>query len=229
MGQNGVANTPQAWEQRPDESSEAYRAFRAYRDLGPDRSMAVAYRQRTGKDQAKQASGVWNGWAKRFDWPSRARAYDAYQEQLRQRSVDLETIQQARKWAARREQHLDAMYELGRSFISQARTLALMPVVQKTVEQDGRVTIYEAVDTSDLRRAAAVATLGDEMVRQSYKDGLQLEHEAVLEAARPADPAKPDGSPARRTPIQIVEVATVVVHRPDDDDDSAPESTESAA
>ncbi len=44
-----VVSAAEAWTRRPGETSTAYAAFCAYRDLGPSRSLAEAYRQRTGK------------------------------------------------------------------------------------------------------------------------------------------------------------------------------------
>ena len=37
-----MANNAELWERLPQESMKAYAAFCAYRDLGPDRSMAKA-------------------------------------------------------------------------------------------------------------------------------------------------------------------------------------------
>ena len=60
------------------ESEQAYAAFLRYRDLGRDRSVVHAYRQFTGKEEATQASGTWNAWAKDHAWEERARAYDQW-------------------------------------------------------------------------------------------------------------------------------------------------------
>ena len=60
------------------ETSRAFEAFCAFRDAGPTRAITAVYRQRTGKDQAKQASGEWNNWAERFHWRERAEVYDAH-------------------------------------------------------------------------------------------------------------------------------------------------------
>jgi hypothetical protein len=67
---------PQPWERQEDETQRAFECFTAYLEAGSDRDLCSVYRQTTGKAQAKQASGSWNGWHKRWSWQERAQAYD---------------------------------------------------------------------------------------------------------------------------------------------------------
>jgi hypothetical protein len=69
------------YERQPGESSKAFAAFVAFRDMGPDRSVLKAYRQKTGKKQARQPGGLWNGWATAHDWHRRAEAWDRHLDQ----------------------------------------------------------------------------------------------------------------------------------------------------
>lgn len=95
------------WERQIGETTTAYAAFCAFRDAGSKRSLRTAYRQRTGKEQAK-ASGQWTGWYERHDWRERAEAYDASVEQ---------------KQRAEREQSQSAQLE---QFRERQRNLSIM-------------------------------------------------------------------------------------------------------
>ena len=68
------------WDRLPGESARAYACFARYRDAGPSRSLAAAYRQETGKKQAGNPTGQWTGWYAAHDWKDRATAYDAHLE-----------------------------------------------------------------------------------------------------------------------------------------------------
>ena len=52
-----MANNAELWERLPQESMKAYAAFCAYRDLGPDRSMAKAG-EVLGKSQGLMEAGA---------------------------------------------------------------------------------------------------------------------------------------------------------------------------
>ena len=80
------------WEQQPGESSRAYGAFCAYRDLGPRRSLRAA----AEKFYGRTAAGVvrqCTSWSSTFRWVERAQAWD--------RHLDLEARQAQEE--ARRE------------------------------------------------------------------------------------------------------------------------------
>jgi hypothetical protein len=74
-----LSDTPFPYEHQPGETAKAFAAFVVFRDLGPERSVLKAYRQKTGKKQAKQATGVWNGWATTHNWHSRAAAWERWE------------------------------------------------------------------------------------------------------------------------------------------------------
>ena len=68
------------WERQPDERSKAYAAFCVYRDLGPDRSLEKT-RQKLGKSAGYTR---WmHTWSSKYDWVTRAQAYDDYMERLK--------------------------------------------------------------------------------------------------------------------------------------------------
>lgn len=70
------------FEKLPEETLKAYEAFVVFSDLPPDqRSVAAAYRLKTGRGAAKQAPGYWFGWHKDYNWESRASAKDNWKRQ----------------------------------------------------------------------------------------------------------------------------------------------------
>jgi hypothetical protein len=82
------------WDQQAGESAKAYAAFCLYRDLGPQRSLDEAsrrYHQPAGQEgpqppskRLRRASGTIRRWAQRWDWQTRARAWDQEIERLKQ-------------------------------------------------------------------------------------------------------------------------------------------------
>ncbi len=129
-----VVSAAQAWTRRPGETSAAYAAFCTYRDLGPSRSLAEAYRQRTGKEQAKQAGGNWTSWYRRNEWKNRAESYDAYLDEEKRRA-------EAQKWRQRGEDLVEEQYKIAVAMLEKVRQMLNFPLVRQTVEQkdeDGR-------------------------------------------------------------------------------------------
>src|SRR5262245_21439242 len=86
MTERNGTPTPNPWDQRPGESSAAYRRFLIYRDLGPGRSLRAADRAaRRGREPYTKrhgntrCSGQWSDDCRHFDWVARAHAWDVHQ------------------------------------------------------------------------------------------------------------------------------------------------------
>lgn len=60
----------QPWEQQPGESTKAFEAFKAYRDMGTDRST-----RKVAQKLSKSAALI-HRWSSAYGWPERTRAYD---------------------------------------------------------------------------------------------------------------------------------------------------------
>jgi hypothetical protein len=94
-----------AWEQYPDESSEAFTAFCIYRDMGPSRSIdkvALALNpEREHEGGRRAAYGRLFVWSSRYRWVSRARGYDL--EQVR---IEKEVWESERRELARKRLHV---------------------------------------------------------------------------------------------------------------------------
>lgn len=94
------------WERQPDESSKAFRAFVAYRDLPPDeRSIQRAYETAYGREleDRGQIPGHMKRWCSGYDWVRRARAWDNERDRLA-REAEIRADQEA--IVAMRKRHI---------------------------------------------------------------------------------------------------------------------------
>ncbi len=136
------------WDRLPEESSVAYDAFCTYRNLAPSRSLAKAYRQRTGKEQAKQAGGHWTRWYAKYEWKTRAEAYDAHLELLVRRDREAAYIKDLQDFKKRQKT------------LAQAALSAATELLQKASERLKKIK-DEDIDPKSLpsyfRAAAAIA------------------------------------------------------------------------
>lgn len=81
---------PEPWERQKGETSRAYEAFAAYRDLGPNRSQS-----KTSKKLGKNSRTIAD-WSTKYDWVKRAAAWDAEQDRLA-RQAQIDEIKKMRK------------------------------------------------------------------------------------------------------------------------------------
>jgi hypothetical protein len=103
------------WEQQPKESSRAYGAFCAYRDLGPRRSLRAAAEAFYGRSSAALESQV-DKWSRAFGWVERVGAWDRHldaearkaQEESRREMVERH-IREARALQAKALERLRAL------------------------------------------------------------------------------------------------------------------------
>lgn len=108
-GGESRASPRQPWEQQPTETARAYQGFLAYRDVGPDRSIAETARQ-----LGKSAPLLYR-WSRQHRWAERSYAWD-----LECRRAEETALQEARQQALQRQaQDADrlqrlAMAKLGR-------------------------------------------------------------------------------------------------------------------
>jgi len=98
------------WEQREQESAQAYEAFLAYRDLGPSRTFK-ATADRVGKHES-----LMRRWADRHRWRERVWAWD-----LHEARQDEAAVRQQRDEML--QQHLDDVGRMGRACLLYFRTL----------------------------------------------------------------------------------------------------------
>lgn len=134
-----------AWDQRADESAKAYRAFEAFLDLGPDRSLDAAFRSYKGVSGVRRAPGIWQRWYALYKWRDRADEYDrflAHQHRIAREKEQCQMI----------EDHAKRAVQLSRSMFSVAvRTLVLATNRLETIN----VLDVDVRELSSVLRAAA--------------------------------------------------------------------------
>lgn len=84
------SKTPEPWERQPKESLKAWEAFKIYRDMGADRSLAKVG-ERLGKSAA-----LMEKWSATHAWVDRSRKWDAEKDRL-DRKAQLDDIRKMRK------------------------------------------------------------------------------------------------------------------------------------
>lgn len=116
-----MADVHDIWTRREEETARAYACFCVYRDLNSRRSLAEAYRQETGREEAKQAPGTWAGWYAKFDWKKRAEAYDAHLEERRRAEREAEYIQDLEAFRKRQKKQAQETSEAASLLLKKAQ------------------------------------------------------------------------------------------------------------
>jgi hypothetical protein len=139
-GPNGSSPAP-PWAIRHDESSQAYECFVAYKDLGPSRSHLKAARK------VGRSSTMLDRFARRHDWHTRARAWDAEQQRLRETALKKkrdETVQN----------HLTAANALMAQALTRLRPTPVRDVNGNVVLQPNGEPYLAPADAAELNAAA---------------------------------------------------------------------------
>ena len=79
------------WDPQAGESAQAFAAFVAYRDLGPERSIDAVVRE---LDKSRTLIGRWSG---RWKWVKRAQAYDAHLDEIKRKAHESAIANKARR------------------------------------------------------------------------------------------------------------------------------------
>jgi len=186
-------NRPEAWERQPGETTPAFAAFVAYRDLGESRSIVRA------AEQVGKAKSSLRGWSVTNQWQPRTAAYDAYLDrQRRQRHLDLtrdavdERWELSRKLRSKLDTAVEATDPAGWSPHGIARLLSAWQQLEDSVmvHTDPVRGVPEDLDEVDL------TDLTDEEIRLRMQD-LERELAMALDeydgavAGRPATAEEP--------------------------------------
>jgi hypothetical protein len=82
LPQRADTHNEQPWQQLPGENTRWYSRFSQYLQLGPTRSIREVYRLEKRSSTSISPGASWFQAAQRYDWQTRAAAYDDYQRQL---------------------------------------------------------------------------------------------------------------------------------------------------
>lgn len=79
-------------ERLPRESTKAFAAFRAYLDMGPQRSLA-----RVAADLGK-SKVLMERWSRRYDWVGRIKAHEAHVADIERQAIERLAVEKAVEW-----------------------------------------------------------------------------------------------------------------------------------
>jgi hypothetical protein len=132
-----LSNTQAIWHRQRREGAQAFRAFEAYLDLGPDRSLkAVAQR-------CTKSISIMRRWSARWEWMNRAAAYDEHvrivEEQARQR----ERARHAAEMERRKIAVQDEAWEMFQKLRERVNQMLRFPL-QDATSPDGKTVIKAA-------------------------------------------------------------------------------------
>lgn len=85
------------WERQEYDTDASFRAFQVYLELGRERALRQAYRQRYGNETATAVPGYFGAWASEHRWQERARAWDdhVWSETLASRARRIEELRES--------------------------------------------------------------------------------------------------------------------------------------
>lgn len=185
-----------SWDLQPGETSKAFAAFRVYLELGPQRTIQVAFKQARGiKSNEYVVDGTFLEWSRKFSWVKRALEFDAHMARVFDAKVAAEREKEATKWEKRREKIREEEYKLSERLRTVANRMLDMPLIEKIEEAGEDVTKimpanWKMSDAakfaevfSKLARMAAQMATNTEKREHSGPDGkpISVEHSLNLE------------------------------------------------
>lgn len=145
------------WEQQRKEPANAYAAFKAYHQLGPERSLAKV-RRLIGEGSVEGVSPKsqrWiETWSPRWDWVERARAWDGHLEAIRQRAIEASVVAAEEMLREAAPEMVQQLLDIasGKKVLASARVAAARDLLDRAKvgkrTQEGKV-----VSTSELGEA----------------------------------------------------------------------------
>ncbi len=185
------------FEKQPRESEKAFAAFRAYLEMGPQRSIRDVARK-LGK-----SSTIIGRWSSKFDWPDRVAAFGVHVAMTERLAIEARAVEKAVEWEKlhepiRREAWKEA--ELGIKMLREAR---------ERWEKSGRVPGFEGMARMlelvfKLKQFAAGMPSEVKEVHQTFDGKLEIEWEVALRKAygKPetvvtVEPVEPEALPPK--------------------------------
>lgn len=123
-----------ALEPQPGESSKAFAAYKVYRDLGFQRSLAKAAEIYYGSIKNLSQMGVWS---RRFDWVQRARSYDDWLEMHARAAVEEHQQTKAVEFAQRQMALKEKLLKNAEEAAEQAAKILAWPLTEQRIVREG--------------------------------------------------------------------------------------------
>ena len=82
----------QFFEQQPRESAKAFAAFKAYLDMGAERSLEAVAQKFT------KSSRLLKRWSVKYDWQARVKAHGAHLSEVERKAIERVAVEKAVEW-----------------------------------------------------------------------------------------------------------------------------------
>lgn len=192
---------PLAFEQQPRESAKAFAAFKAYLDMGAERSLLSVARQLD-----KHVTQL-ERWSVKFDWPARVLAYSAHLAMIERQAIEGLAVEKAIEWGKVHEALKVAEWQRHKKLIALADEMIARWEKNKakcgTLEGIARVLEL----ATKLGRLAAGLPTEVKEVNATMKATIDLDWEiAIRKAYRPAMPAPETPAKPAETIVEVEEV-----------------------
>jgi hypothetical protein len=139
-----------AWEPQEGElrgGGKAWRAFCAFRDLGPERTLrqaaAVFYGSPDGVPKPHQYDQL-KRWSGKFDWQARARSLDARDEMIRRVAIEAHLQAHAEDYGSREAKITERILQIREEASVQSLKMLAWPLAEQRVirDEDGEEITY---------------------------------------------------------------------------------------
>lgn len=128
-------NAAKIWQQMPDETPRMYEYFRAYLDLGKERTILNAYRLVSGRRDAKAPTGWVGELSGRYEWRKRVRAWEDFNAALEIEAEEQALRERRAVWAGRKADAAAKTWNRGQILEDIANELRNLPRVKKIVKK----------------------------------------------------------------------------------------------
>lgn len=174
------AAVAEVWERQDGESAQAYRAFQAFRDAGPGRSLDAT------RMDVKLSIQMIKRWSGKHDWLSRAAAYDAHLEKVRLKERERREKRRAAQWERRRSILTEREYRLSRRLFVEAER-ALDGHEEPAVGDKPAAKVPPS--PTELRRIASVVAQASVVARKAIESETGVSMEPNPTQDGPVNPA----------------------------------------
>ena len=153
---------PLMFEQQTMESDKAFAAFKAYLEMGPERSL-VEVAQKLGK-----STGLLQRWSRRFGWLERVQAHAAHMATVERQETEALTRQKAVVWVKRQEEHKEEEWTLRGQLITASRK-----VLEKFMDGSRGATLGDVARALDL--ASKLGRLSSGLATESIEQKAEVD------------------------------------------------------
>ena len=196
------------FEQQPKESAKAFAAFKAYLDMGAERSLeAVA-------QKFSKSSRLLKRWSSKYDWQARVKAHAAHLSEVERQAIERVAVEKAVEWQQTHEAIRRTAWREAEETIAMVRQAREQWVEKgRTPGWEGMARMLELSFT--LKKFAAGMPNEIKEVNTNIHATIDVDWEiAIRKAYGQAEPAPTIETPAREPAVVDAEVVPTVEAKP---------------